>query len=148
MVESVEKAVLLGEMQGCDLFIFMDNTTSEGGYCQGNSDNKILFSLILHLQLLEMTYSLHLHVVHVAGTHMAQQGTGGLSCGLHTDGVFAKQSVSLHIPLHLSTLDRSSLFLPYGYSPGVLNHLLHCSPHLSGLLQDTVFRDTAYLQRV
>jgi hypothetical protein len=107
LVESVEEAVHLGELQGSELFIFTDNTTAEGGYYRGNSDNRILFSLILRLRLLEMNQSLHLHIVHVAGTRMIQQGTDGLSRGMLTDGVFGSQPMALHIPLHLDAVIRS-----------------------------------------
>ena len=113
LVESIEEAVLLGELDGCELFVFTDNTTAEGGYYRGNSDNRVLFSLILRLRLLEMQYSLALHVIHVAGTRMIQQGTDGLSRGLLTDRVFANQPMSFHIPLHLSALDRSPSLLPW-----------------------------------
>lgn len=39
---------------------------------------------------------------------MIHQGTDGLSCGLLMDGVFTGAPMSLHIPLHLSAIDRSS----------------------------------------
>jgi hypothetical protein len=113
LVESVEEAVLLGELTGYELFVFTDNTMAEGGYYRGNSNNKILFSLILRLRLLEMHYSLRIHLIHVAGTRMIQQGTDGLSWGMHTDGIFAQQPMSLHIPLHLSALERSPSLLPW-----------------------------------
>ncbi len=113
LVESIEEAFLLGELAGFELFVFTDNTTAEGGYYTGNSENRVLFSLILRLRFLELQYSLTLHVVHVAGSRMIQQGTDGLSRGLHTDGVFANQPMHLHIPLHLPALDRSPTLLPW-----------------------------------
>jgi hypothetical protein len=132
LVESVEEAVLLGELDGCELFIFTDNTTAEGGYYRGNSDNRVLFSLFLRLRLLEMQYSLKLHLIHVAGTRMIQQGTDGLSRGLHTDGVFAQQPMLWHIPLHLSALDRCPLLLTWirTWSP---------CPHISPLQPEEWF---------
>jgi hypothetical protein len=45
LVELVDEAVFWGELC-CKLFIFTNNTTAEGGYYRGDSDNKILFSLI------------------------------------------------------------------------------------------------------
>jgi hypothetical protein len=50
--------------------------------------------------------SLRLHIIHVAGTRMIQQGTDGLSRGLMTDGVFAADPMKLHLPLHLTPYDR------------------------------------------
>jgi len=106
LVESVEEAVQLGELSGSELFIFTDNTTAEGRYYRGNSDNRILFSLILRLRLLEMNQSLQLHIIHVAGSRMIQQGTDGLSRGLLTNGVFGGQPMALHVPLHLDAIAR------------------------------------------
>lgn len=106
LVDSVEEGVACGELEDSELLIFTDNTTAEGGYYRGNSDNRLLFSLILRLRLLEMTASLRLHVIHIAGTRMIHQGTDGLSRGLLTDGVFSTDPMKLHIPLHLSAVDR------------------------------------------
>jgi hypothetical protein len=106
LVASVEDGVACGELNHSELFIFTDNTTAEGGYNRGNSDNKALFSLILCLRVLEMTAALRLHVIHVAGTRMIHQGTDGLSRGLLTDGIFSTDSMKFHIPLHLSAVER------------------------------------------
>lgn len=113
LVDSVEDGVQSGELANSELFIFMDNTTAEGGYYRGNSNNRHHFHLILRLRLLEMTANLKLHVIHVAGTHMICQGTDGLSRGLLHDGVFARQPMSLHIPLHLSAFERSPAVLQW-----------------------------------
>lgn len=113
LVESLEDGVACGELQDAELFIFTDNTTAEGGYYRGNSDNRFLFHLILRLRLLEMQASLRLHIIHVAGTRMIHQGTDGLSRGVMTDGVFSADPMKLHIPLHLSALDRSPTLLQW-----------------------------------
>jgi hypothetical protein len=60
-----------------------------------------------------MNQSLQLHVIHVAGTRMIQQGTDGLSRGSLTEGVFGTQPMSLHIPLHLDALTRSPAVLSW-----------------------------------
>jgi hypothetical protein len=87
LVDSVEEGVSCGELSNAELFIFTDNTTAEGCYYKGNADNRRLFTQVLRLRKLELHASLHLHVIHVAGTRMIHQGTDGLSRGLLTDGV-------------------------------------------------------------
>jgi hypothetical protein len=106
LVGSVEDGVQSGDLADTKLFILTDNTTAEGCYYKGNSDNKKLFMLVLRLQKLEMSASLRLHVIHVAGTRMICQGTVGLSRGLLTDGVFAADPMKLHLPLHLEAHER------------------------------------------
>jgi hypothetical protein len=113
LVESVEAGVASGELAQSELYIFTDNTTAEGAFHRGNSDNHLLFQLVLRLRTLEMHASLCLFVIHVAGTRMIQQGTDGLSRGLLMDGVFSGDSMSLHIPLHLSALERAPDLLPW-----------------------------------
>jgi hypothetical protein len=55
--------------------------------CKGHSDSKMLFDLIVWLRQVEMTGALRLHVTHIAGTRMIQQGTDGLSRSDVTEGV-------------------------------------------------------------
>jgi hypothetical protein len=49
LVDSVEDGVQSGELADTELFILTDNTTAEGCYYKGNSDNKKLFMLVLRL---------------------------------------------------------------------------------------------------
>ncbi len=44
---------------------------------------------------------------------MIHQGTDGLLRGLMTDGMFSSDPMKLHIPLHLSALDRCPSLLPW-----------------------------------
>ena len=113
LVDSIEDGVSSGELADSELFILTDNTTAESCYYRGNSDNKHLFYLVLRLRKLEMSASLRLHVVHVAGTRMIHQGTDGLSRGLLTDGVFAADPMKLHLPLHLPAQDRYPPVIPW-----------------------------------
>jgi len=101
LVDSIEQGVHCGELSNTELFVFTDNTTAEGAYYKGNSNSKPLFAQVLRLRKLEMAPSLRLHVIHVAGTRMIQQGTDGLSRGILTDGIFGTGGMSLHVPLHL-----------------------------------------------
>ncbi len=113
LVETVEEFVQSGEHIGTELFLFTDNATAEGAYYKGNSDNKLLFELILRLRTLDMNGHLKLHVIHIAGTRMVSQGTDGLSRGDYTTGVMAGDSMSSFIPLHLSAFERSPSLLAW-----------------------------------
>jgi len=73
----------------------------------------VLFELILRLHLLVMQHGLILHITHIAGTQMMQQGTDGLSRGDVSGGVMADQDMHLFIPLHFTTLDRAPSLLPW-----------------------------------
>jgi hypothetical protein len=59
------------------------------------------------LRHVEMDGSLILHVIHVAGTRMIEEGADGGSRGDLSQGVMCEQSVLDFVPLHLSALERS-----------------------------------------
>ncbi len=113
LVDAIEDGIRVGELSNTELFVFTDNSTAEGAYYKGNSSSKLLFNLVLRLRLLEMSGSLHLHVTHVAGSRMVQQGTDGLSRGDYIEGVMAGASMLSYIPLHLSAIDRHPLLLSW-----------------------------------
>lgn len=52
-----------------------------------------------------MHHGLFLHVIHVAGTWMQQQGTDGLSRGWLDTGVLSGTDMLSFVPLHMSALD-------------------------------------------
>jgi hypothetical protein len=113
LVEAIEDGVQSGDLAEAELFVFTDNSTAEGAYSKGNSDSRLLFDLVLRLRTLDMSGSLRLHVIHVAGTRMISQGTDGLSRGDLTEGVLAGIPMLSFIPLHLSPLQRSPLLLDW-----------------------------------
>ncbi len=79
--------------------------TAESVFYKGTSTSEKLFNLILRLRRLQMHGCLILHVIHVAGSMIAQ-GTDGLSRGLTAFGAMVGEVSSFHVPLHLSALDR------------------------------------------
>lgn len=79
LVSSLENHISNGSLVGPEVFIFTDNSTVESTFYKGNTPNKLLFTLVLCLQHLEMSVALLLNVIHVAGSQMIQQGTDGLS---------------------------------------------------------------------
>ncbi len=80
--------------------------------CKGHSDSEMLFDLIVWLRQVEMTGALRLHVTHIAGTRMIQQGTDGLSRSDVTEGVMQHSPMLYHIPLHLDSMQWSPSLLP------------------------------------
>jgi len=60
-----------------------------------------------------MMGSLCLHVTHVAGMRMIQQGTDGLSRGDLTDGDLGREDMRVHIPLNKSAFDHSPALLTW-----------------------------------
>jgi len=52
-----------------------------------------------------MHHGLFLHVIHVAGTWMRQQGTDGLSRSWLDTGVLSGTDMLSFVPLHMSALD-------------------------------------------
>ena len=104
LVHTVEAGVADGSLQGTELFLFTDNQTAEGAYYKGNTDSETLFQLVLRLRLLDMTGHLRLHIIHVAGSRMINQGTDGLSRGDYTTGVMAGHDFLTFVPLHVPAL--------------------------------------------
>jgi hypothetical protein len=113
LVESLEEGVALGDLRLTEVFIFTDNTSAEGGFYKGNSLSRTLFTLIIRLRLLEMSGQLRIHMIHVAGSRMIDQGTDGLSRGDYVSGVMAGQSMLSFIPLHESALHHQVALLPW-----------------------------------
>jgi hypothetical protein len=70
-----------GRLEGCEVFLYTDNHTTEGAYCKGTSKSLALFELIVVLYKLQMEFDFILHVIWIAGTQMTQQGIDGLSRG-------------------------------------------------------------------
>jgi hypothetical protein len=106
LVYSLREAGEKGLLEGCEVFMFTDNTTAERAFFRGTSKSRLLFDLILELRDIEMKVGARIHLVHVAGTRMIYQGTDGLSRGDQNAGVMTGESFLSHIPLHLGCLER------------------------------------------
>lgn len=105
LVHGIKEAVHSNALRHCKLFIFTDNSVAEAAYHKGTSSSHHLFEQVLHLRTVEMHHQLFLHVIHIAGTRMQDQGTDGLSWGLLDVGVLQGSGMLTYIPLHLSALD-------------------------------------------
>jgi hypothetical protein len=74
LVESLEAQVDNGKIRGEEVFLFTDNLTVEAVIFRGNSTRERLFKLMLHRCKIKMKGDLLLHVVHIAGTRMIEEG--------------------------------------------------------------------------
>jgi len=113
LVETFEETARSGLWMSAEVFLFTDNAVAELAYYKGTSSNKALFELVLRLRKLEISSSIHLHLIHVSGLRMQAQGTDHLSRGILHLGVFHGAKMSDFIPLHLSALDQSQGIIPW-----------------------------------
>ena len=107
LVETLEERVATDSLKGVELYVFTDNSTAEAAFYRGTSSSKSLFALVVRLKLLEVEQSCMIHIVHVAGTRMIEQGTDGLSRGDFNTGVMKGQTILSFVPIHLTCLERS-----------------------------------------
>jgi hypothetical protein len=102
LVEFLERSVKKHGLGGSEIFIFTDNNTSEAAFWKGTLSSPLLFELVLRLRKLEMDHNLIIHVVHVSGKRMIDQGTDGLSRADHSQGVVMGRDIHHWVPLNES----------------------------------------------
>jgi hypothetical protein len=68
----------------------------------------VLFDLVVTLYKLQIKYDVVLHVIWIAGTHMIQQGTDGLSRGEEMGPATQGLSLVGVVTLHLGVLEQSA----------------------------------------
>jgi hypothetical protein len=106
LVESLEEVGRDGQLVGVEIFLMTDNSTAERAYYKGTSSSKLLHELVHRLRRLELEEGCIIHLIHVAGTRMIEQGTDGLSRGNLGEGVMKGAPITSFIPLHLTALER------------------------------------------
>lgn len=106
LVETAEEEAAAGKLAGTEFFIFTDNSTAESSFYRGSSSSKLLHGLVLRLRLLEIKYSVIIHLIHVSGTRMIAQGTDGTSRGSLLEGVMAGENMLTFVDLSKSACDR------------------------------------------
>ena len=106
-VEKLEKEGASGTLVGAELFIFTDNTTTESAFHNGTSSSEKLFNLILRVRIVQMKFSVRVHMIHVSGERMIHQGTDGLSRGNLTGGVLSGDDMLSYIPISKSAHEMS-----------------------------------------
>ena len=103
---SLERLLRENKLRGSEIFVFTDNGTAESAFWKGTSSSELLFELVLRLRELELEYDLILHVVHVAGKRMIDQGADSLSRADNSVGVMKGIDIRFFVPLHLNALER------------------------------------------
>ena len=78
-MEFLEGKAATGMLDGAEVFMFTDNSTTEAAFWKGTSHSKKLCELVLRLKELEMAHGMILHVIHVSGKRMIKSGIDGLS---------------------------------------------------------------------
>jgi hypothetical protein len=113
LVETVEEEATAGRLTNAELWLFTDNSTAEGCFAKGSSSSLLLHELVLRLRQTEMRADLKLHLVHVAGTRMIEQGTDGLSRGMMCEGVMAGRGMLDYIDIARSSVSRHPALVDY-----------------------------------
>jgi hypothetical protein len=113
LVETVQEEAREGHLKDSELWLFTDNSTAESCFFKGGSSSKLLHKLILRLKKAEIQHGFILHMVHVAGTRMIEQGTDGLSRGSFLEGVLAGKDMLSYVNLSLSAVQRFPKVLDY-----------------------------------
>ena len=113
LVDTIDEMALQGSLTGKEIFLFTDNSTSEAAYYNGSSKSEKLFQLILKLKRLEMHSKTKIHIIHVSGERMKEQGSDGLSRGNLNVGVMAGKEMLSFVPIHKSALERSNTLTPW-----------------------------------
>jgi hypothetical protein len=111
IVESLEDEAGDGNLTNAEVFMFTDNATVEACASNGSSSSPKLLNLVVRLHALTSKVGVKINIFHVAGTRMIAQGTDGVSRGYLGQGVMAGEAMNIHIPIHLSAIERAPLDL-------------------------------------
>jgi hypothetical protein len=113
LVDTLDEIGAQGSLKGVEVFLFTDNSTSEAAYYNGSSKSEKLFDLVLRVKKLEMHHQAKIHIIHVSGERMKDQGSDGLSRGNLNVGVMAGKRMLDFVPIHLTALERCSKLKPW-----------------------------------
>ena len=113
LVETIEEEAATGSLANTEIWLFTDNSTTEGCFHKGSSSSQLLHELILRLHKVEMEHGFVLFLVHVAGKRMIAQGTDGLSRGLLLEGVLSGKDMLSYIDLAKTALERQPALVDY-----------------------------------
>lgn len=101
LVETLEKESQNGNLENLEGFVCTDNKVTECAFYKGSSNSPKLFNVVLRLRLLQQYANFKVHVIHVAGSRMIEQGTDELSRDLVYEGLLGQRFNFLnYLPLH------------------------------------------------
>ena len=110
LMDTLDTEYAAGHLTNVELFLCTDNIVSERAFYKGNSKSRKLFDLIVRLRKFQLYSHCKVHVLHVAGTRMIEQGTDGLSRGSVFEGTLgSKQDFLKVLPLDKTVFDRAPL---------------------------------------
>jgi hypothetical protein len=113
LLEAVEEEDKVGYLADSEIWLFTDNSMTESCFYKGGLSSKTLHKLVLRLKRAELEAEFALFVVHVAGTRMIAQGTGGLSRGIILKGVMSGENMLHFIPLAQSARERQPILVSF-----------------------------------
>ena len=93
-----------GNMDKDETFMFNKNTTAEAAYHNGTSSSLDFFEFFIILSKLELYHGMKLHLIHVAGIRMNEQGTYRLPRGNKLEGVMRGVNMLNFLPMNESAL--------------------------------------------
>lgn len=105
-MEALEDLDGNGVLEGCEAFVFTDNSVAESTFYKGSSANRTLFDSILRLRKLEHRLGAKVWIIHVAGTRVIDQGSDGISRGDMNKGVMKGAEMLEFVPIHKSAIER------------------------------------------
>ena len=115
-MDTVLEEVGAGQLKDCELYMFTDNLTAESCFYQGNSKSQHVHALVLVLRILEMTFGMTVHVIHVLEKRMIVQGTDGCSRGSLMEGVMAGADMLTFVDLARGTVERHPPLLDWDHA--------------------------------
>lgn len=113
LVETCEEEAAAGRLFNAEFFLFTDNSTAENCYYRGSSKSKLLHELVVRLRKLEMDYNLTIHLIHVSGDRMIDQGTDGGSRGSLLEGVLTGKPMLDFVDLSKTAVERHEPLLDW-----------------------------------
>lgn len=108
LVSKLEDLCKAGLLAGEDLFLFTDNSVSEGTFYKGHSKSRKLNEIILRLCKVERESGAIFHVIHIAGTCKKASRIDGLSPSNMMEGMIRSGDDPMtNVPLKESADERS-----------------------------------------
>jgi hypothetical protein len=100
LVDTLVEMGKQGVLEGTEVFLFTDNSTSEAAFFNGSSTSEKLFELVLKVRKMEMDNGSKIHLCHVLGERMKVQGSDGLSRGNLNVGIVVVVVVDIDVVMY------------------------------------------------
>jgi hypothetical protein len=111
VVEALEEYGKAGNINNCEVYFCMDNSTVESALKKITSSSLKLLLLVIRLIAVQAKYSVVVRVCLCADTRMIASGGDGLSRGQVNERVMSGEPMAAILPLRLTPLKHSNVFL-------------------------------------